>query len=215
MPRLIDRKGQRFGRWLLLAKDPRKTRPVRWICRCDCGTERSVSVATLCKGESNSCGCLHNELTVKRQTSHGATKRGRKWTPEFRSWWSAKQRATNPNLKSAKNYYDRGIRMADAWLNSFEQFLADMGPRPDGMSLDRIDVNRGYEPGNCRWATVKQQRRNTRFSVFIEYQGRKMNAVEFAELIKCPRDYVSKWIKLGKTPEQMIARAIELKKLIP
>jgi hypothetical protein len=99
----------------------------------------------------------HVQAKSKRNTTHGLTD-----TPEHRSWAHMKNRCTNPNNDAWKHYGGRGIRVCDSWLESFEQFLADMGERPNGTSLDRIDVDGHYEPGNCRWATAVEQNNNQR-----------------------------------------------------
>ena len=113
--------------------------------------------------------------TAPRKIKHGHTRQG-KISAEYRSWVGAKRRTTSPNASDWKNYGGRGIKMCDRWLNSFENFLADMGPRPEGHSLDRINNHGNYEPGNCRWATHTEQMRNRRGSM--------------AELLEASRRYV-------------------------
>lgn len=103
-------------------------------------------------------------------------------TRTYRCWQDMKQRCLNPNAQAYKDYGARGITVCDLWKDSFDNFLADMGEAPEGMSLDRIENDRGYSPDNCRWATQKQQNRNHRGCVFIEYQGRRMTIVEWSEL---------------------------------
>lgn len=116
---------------------------------------------TLRKGTSRSCGCLQKEMASERRT-HGHS-RGKHWngTPTYLSWRAMKVRCTYAKHQGWKNYGGRGIKVCDRWLNSFENFLADMKERPKGTTLDRYPDNNGnYEPGNCRWATPKQQRHN-------------------------------------------------------
>ena len=135
------------------------------LVRCECGTERVVSLQGLKKGQATSCGCQRSERARRLGFAcrkHGHTKPGNP-SPEYRSWIAMKTRCNNPNHRHFDNYGGRGIRVCERWVRSFENFLADMGPRPSlQYSLDRIDSEGGYEPGNCRWATRSEQNRNRR-----------------------------------------------------
>lgn len=158
--------GMRFGRLVVTASAPSHRSPdgrprKRWVCACDCGTQAVRLGEHLRAGRSISGGCLRRELMAMvgaANRQHGATK-----TPEFRTWQGLIQRCTNPNARAWANYGGRGIRVCDAWLKSFEAFLADVGTRPDSsLTLDRIDNDGHYEPGNVRWATKLEQTRNRR-----------------------------------------------------
>ncbi len=149
-PRL-DLTGRTFDRLSVVGVSHRDRRgAVYWLCRCSCGNEKRVRANVLTSGRARSCGCLHRDVI----TQHGMTK-----TRTFKSWESMWQRCSNPNAKSYEHYGGRGIRVCDEW-QSFRQFHEDMGERPEGMSLDRLDVDGDYEPGNCRWADKYQQQRN-------------------------------------------------------
>jgi len=159
--------GRRFGRLIAIAlADRRRRGGVAWKCRCDCGAIIRVTSCDLVSDGTRSCGCLAREnksLIGKANSKHGHARRGNACTPEYRSWHAAKNRCFNPKTLGYHNYGGRGITMCDRWRDSFEAFLADMGERPPGTSLDRFPNNDGnYEPGNCRWATPKEQAANKR-----------------------------------------------------
>jgi hypothetical protein len=153
MSTLVDRTGQKFGRWIVLGRAD-ISGAVHWKCRCECGTEKSIRGNDLHSSSSKSCGCWRKELFVASSTKHGAC-----FTPEYNSWAAMKDRCNNQNDKDYHRYGGRGISVCKRWLNSFENFFADMGLKPSPKhTLDRYPNNDGnYKPTNCRWATSKQQ----------------------------------------------------------
>jgi hypothetical protein len=164
--------GRRFGRLVVEAEAPRTSHD-RWRVVCDCGDERVVFGPMLRSGKTGSCGCLRREVQRAHSVTHGATA-GRKRSPEWSVWAGMKRRCLSPSVKAFTNYGGRGVRVCARWLDSFEAFLADMGPRPSlKHSIDRVDVDGDYEPGNCRWATAREQgahmRKNTAIRVGDEW----------------------------------------------
>ena len=151
----IDLTGRQFGRWHVIASLPERQRSrgrafILWLCRCDCGSERIVRGSNLQSGCSKSCGCLNAKHGQSRPRSRA-----------YQCWGNMKSRCFNPRCISYPWYGDRGITVCERWL-IFENFYADMGDPPPGMSLDRINNDGNYEPGNCRWATVAEQTANRR-----------------------------------------------------
>lgn len=152
-----------------------------WLCRCDCGGESTPGVYSLLTGNSKSCGCRKRAVAVERSTTHGHT-RNRSATPEYKAWSGMIGRCHRGTDKRFALYGARGITVCERWRESFANFLADMGPRPSPKhTIDREDNDGNYEPGNCRWATPKQQARNTRQTVVVEYRGERVPLRELAE----------------------------------
>jgi hypothetical protein len=167
MSGVIDRTGKRYGRLTVVALAGRASnRDALWLCRCDCGGEVSVSASNLRTGATRSCGCLMRETAAAMgrrhgggNATHGHTRGGGK-SRELEAYTNAKQRCTNPRFKGFEHWGGRGIEFR---YSSFEEFLTDVGPKPSSeLSLDRIDNDGHYEPGNCRWATRAVQNANQR-----------------------------------------------------
>ena len=161
----------KFNRLLVLSEAERRRKPsgatIRFmLCVCDCGVQKEIRLEKLRNGESGSCGCLQKEMAIKYSTTHGqARKLFKNRSKEYSAWAHIKQRCLNPNATSFSDYGGRGITICEQWKNSFEQFFLDVGAAPEknsGISIDRIDNNRGYEPGNVRWADRSTQNKNRR-----------------------------------------------------
>jgi hypothetical protein len=174
-----DITGRRFGRLVVESFHGRKKSRYLWRCMCDCGAEAIVAGDKLRSAQrpTQSCGCLTAEATGQRSLVHGHTKGG-EVTPEYQTWRGMIERCSNPKYKHWRLYGARGITVCARWA-SFENFLADMGPRPSqSHSLDRRNNNGPYDPENCRWATRQEQIRNRRNSVFVTYKGERMTLQE-------------------------------------
>lgn len=180
-----DVRGRRFGR-LVATKYVTGS---RWLCLCDCGNESTVVSQKLHSGETRSCGCLSRDTCIARSQTHCQPR-----DKAYHAWAHIIQRCTNPKEKSWKNYGGRGIRVCDRWF-SFENFLADMGrPSSSVLTIDRINNDGHYEPGNVRWADRKTQGRNKRNCVRITFRGETLILSEWAERIGIDQDTL--WMRL-------------------
>ena len=152
--------GQRFGRLTVVERVPSRAE-AHWRCLCDCGNTSVLRGSILRDGQVRSCGCYLRDRLRRVNTVHGQAVRGH-MTPTYNSWMQMRRRCRDPKHGQWANYGGRGITVCDRWRDSFANFLADMGERPDGTSIDRIDNDGNYEPGNCRWATPLEQSHNKR-----------------------------------------------------
>lgn len=180
--RRIDLTGERFGRLVVLRAGIKraKNRGMYWLCKCDCGVVKEVSAQALKLGSTLSCGCYNLEVQ-RNNIKHGHNRSDNGKTPTYRTWDKMIQRCNNPNSAEYSIYGGRGISICERWLD-FSNFLEDMGERPKGKSIDRIDFNGNYKPSNCRWATSKQQANNTRRNVSFEYKGQMKTISELADI---------------------------------
>lgn len=199
----VDLSNYRCGR-LLALKPVRENGFRKWKCRCDCGRFVTVVTASLVSGKTQSCGCLHMEILTKSVTKHGMTKRGN-LHPLFGTWWAMKQRCYDQNCASYKRYGARGITVCEQWRNDFATFVADMGSRPEGMTLERKDNNRHYGPDNCEWATRKRQAENRRTSKFFTHDGERLCVQDWAARLGVHGWTLGRYLKSGYTLAQVFA----------
>lgn len=201
--KLIDRIGERYGRLLVTERAPNKSEKdtnARWKCVCDCGGQSIQYGQDLKKGKVVSCGCWNDEKRHK----HGMAR-----TAVYHVWQQMIQRCENPNERAYHNYGGRGIKVCERW-KTFENFIADMGVRDKGYSLDRIDNDGNYEFSNCRWATTKQQLNNRRNNRILELNGERMTIGEWADKLGIKWDTIrSRVDRYGWTIEKALTTPVK------
>lgn len=204
MAKLIDEAGNRYGRLTVVGLSTvQKGSAPLWYCSCDCGGSIDVPGSPLRKGKVVGCGCVQRERSKAANTTHGAFY---SHPAEYRAWSEAKRRCFNANAKCYPRYGGRGITMCDEWKSDFSAFLRDLGPRPTPEhSLDRIDNNGDYRPGNCRWATAKEQNRNKRSNRLVTIDGVTIPMVTACEYYGQDQDRVHARLKyLGWSVEKAL-----------
>lgn len=198
--RTIDLTGHVFGRLTVIERAPSTNHHAAWRCLCTCSRETVVNSDSLRGGLTRSCGCLKNEPAHNR--THGMAS-----TPEYHAWANMRSRCVNTSDKAYANYGGRGIFVCDRWLDSFENFYADMGKRPSARhSLDRIDNDGPYAPENCRWATKKKQQSNRRNNIFITHGGETMTLAEWAVITGISDETIRYRIKAGYSDDRIFER---------
>lgn len=170
--------GERYGRWLIIGifEQPEHG-SVMCLCRCDCGSERKVAFQHLRRGESKQCVECGRKAVIK----HGHTAKGNT-SSTYDAWHTMIQRCQNPNNGGYHRYGGRGITVCSRW-NDFRAFLLDMGEKPKGLTLERKDNDKGYEPENCKWATREEQCVNKRTTRFVSVDGEKMCVTKAASVV--------------------------------
>lgn len=166
-----------------------------WLCECVCATTHTVHTRSLMSGKTTSCGCTRR------------TRNGKSHTPTYQSWANMRKRCLNEKDRAYTNYGGRGIEVCDRW-HDFENFLADMGERPTGLTLERKDNGKGYEPSNCVWATRTEQNRNTRRSALYTYDGITMCEAEWAVFTGISRTTLQQRLRRGWSFERAITTPV-------
>lgn len=215
----IDMAGKRVGRLTVIRRVGINSVGATWLCKCACGNDKIVPGSFLNRQVVKSCGCLRSEVSrkliaeVRRRTGgrnrlrHGEAIAGRE-TTEWKLWHSIRQRCGVVGV-GHPDYSGRGIEMCDRWQQSYEDFVKDVGRRPSkAHSLDRIDVFGGYEPGNVRWATAKEQARNRRNSLFIEAFGERLTLAEWSERSGIQNTTIRQRLQRGWSPEKAVSTVV-------
>lgn len=197
--------GDRYGRFTVVREVDRVGIHRAFECRCDCGTLKVVQLRALRGGNTSSCGCYARERAVSR--GHGG--RG---TLEYSTWRSMRERCRNPSHSAYGRYGGRGISVCERWMDSFEAFLEDMGPRPSAEhSIDRINNDGNYEPGNCRWATIDEQARNRSNTIRLTFRGETLLLVEWCERMGVNADMVRSRVERGWSAEDALTKPSDVK----
>lgn len=200
-PKFIDLTGRRFGRISVISLASTRRYPggraysKLWNCVCDCGTRKQIEGGNLRDGRIVSCGCYR----IERHTKHG-----RNTHPLYQTWLGMIARCYDPHARGFNRYGGRGIQVCEAWRASFEAFVADMGPRPKGRTLDRQDNNGHYEPLNCRWATSVQQYVNRDCAIPVMLSREEMTISRASRLLGYTPGAAYARIRRGQTAQQAV-----------
>ena len=184
------------------------------LCRCECGTEKWILEEHVKNGHTRSCGCVRKQTSSERRYKHGDTVAGkgsgkRKCSVEYNTWSGMKERCYNAASKYYKYYGGRGIELCPRWLESFNNFLADMGRRPSPKhSIDRIDNDGNYEPGNCHWATRLEQAANKRSTRKLTLNGETHHLRDWSSVTGIKRATISNRLFSGWTVEEALTTPV-------
>lgn len=194
--------GEVFGQWVSEGSGLNKV-----VCVCSCGTTRLVSVASLIRGCSKSCGCSRVKSMSRLMTKHGLYE-----TAGFKVWHAMRRRCNNPAAPDYARYGGAGVSVDPEWDKDIHAFIRDMGQPEPGQTLDRIDNAKGYSKSNCRWATRKEQARNRTTNRLLIHEGEELTVAEWAERIGCDRSVLRSRLESGWSIAEAITRPIRPKR---
>lgn len=214
--KLVDLTGQKFGRLTVVEYCGRVGHSSSWRCVCECGKETRSSGNGLRNGTAKSCGCFRSDRMSGLNYKHGergGENRKRK-PPEYKAWEAIKQRCTNPKAKGWEWYGGRGIAMAPEWVNDFPAFLSHVGPRPSPKhTIDRIDSNKDYAPGNVRWASWDVQANNRSNNRIVDIGGYRLTLKEAADAVGLPYKTVKGRIQKGWSVDDALSEPLDMDKV--
>lgn len=187
-----------YGRLTVLRKTDR---PSYYECACSCGNLKVVRAGHLKSGATQSCGCIRGEVSRTRNVA--SAKHGMHSSPTYASWQSMRTRCLNERSDNFSRYGGRGIKICAEW-DSFQAFMDDMGERPEGSTLDRIETDGDYTPSNCRWATMKVQENNKRNNVLVEHDGKTMTISQWADESGLPYHTIRARLRMGWPPSEAL-----------
>lgn len=200
MSKRIDLTNKRFGKLTVLKIDENKSRgELYWLCLCDCGNLKSIQGRKLRSGWTKSCGCLQKEWAKENFSTHKMSE-----TSLYKVWENMKTRCFNPKSNRFYRYGGRGITICDEWLDfkSFSEWALLNGYK-DGLSLERKNIDKDYEPGNCCWIPIEKQAQNKSNTVWITYQDKKMCMAEFSKIANVSINVIRNRLKKGMTGDQI------------
>lgn len=208
--RRLDLSNRWFGRLRVIRSIGSRSGRQFWKCLCSCGNVTDVESSSLVRGNTTSCGCARYENATASSTTHGMSH-----LPEYSTWKSIRRRCLVETSKDYKDYGGRGIKICDTWIESFENFYADMGPRPSpNHSIDRENNNGNYEPGNCRWTTAEEQALNKRTTRYVIYHGESIPMVQLARTHGINYSRLKYLLNKGYSAEDAVATIINEKRVI-
>ncbi len=212
----INLVGRMFGRMRVESYGGVKNEQSWWNCKCECGELLSISAGRLNSGVSRSCGCLKRDKCIERSTKHKLS-----FSPSYQPWHHMRARCRNKSDDGYHRYGGRGIKVCKRWYESLEDFCSDMGPRPNGTSIDRMDNNGHYSCGecdeckengwimNCRWGTYMEQANNTSRNVLIEYNGKIRTISQWARILGIEQTTLRGRIRSGWSKELALTKPLK------
>ena len=205
MPSFINEIGNKYGKLTVIEFAGIESHgQATWLCECECGNTTITRGNRLRKGATRSCGCLHKRPDTKTTMYK---------TPEYRIWISMNDRCYNEKSVVFHNYGGRGITVCTRWRESMQAFYDDMGPRPDGYTLDRINNDGPYSLENCRWATMKEQQNNRRDNHMLTYDGKTMTISQWADFLGVTQNLLNRRLHMGWSDERTLSQPLRYSKL--
>lgn len=205
MPARKNLAGCVFGRWTVVDYACSSGQGAMWNCECECGTQKAVHASSLMSGKSVSCGCFMRDDLSRRAKRHGHNTKREGQSPTYRTWRAMLRRCNDPAHTSYSNYGGKGIRVCDEW-SSFDKFLEDMGERPEGKTLDRIDGDGFYSKDNCRWMDMQEQANNRVNNHHLQFQGKSLTIAEWSRELGINVNTIRVRLLRGKSTEEALSK---------